>query len=689
MVEAPVPVSGAAPPAAAPGLVDRALRPVLPAHPEERRLLRRDVLRILVAANLLLGTYYIVWRWTDSVAWSSWFVAVPLIVAETYSFVDAWLFGVTMWRVKERGDAPPAPDGMTVDVFITCYDEPVELVRDTARAARDVRGPHRTYVLDDGADPEKRAMAEELGIGYVTRSADWKDRPRHAKAGNLNNALLQTSGEYLLILDADQIPDPAILERTLGWFTDEKVALVQTPQYFVNVPESDPMGSQAPLFYGPIQQGKDGWNAAFFCGSNALLRREALMQLGVVGYVREVEATLRRVVKTSDRVVRRARDAARARGDERAVVALDELGGALRAVRDGLREGRTTQEVTHDFRRTADAIDRRLVREDLVLLQADLAELEEGSAFEADVETGLPVVDDAALDRLAARDLSPLGAITSVRRIVTDLDAVLDDEAQPVMPLATISVTEDMATAMRLHGMGWRSVYHHEVLAHGLAPEDLRSMLAQRLRWSQGTMQVMLRENPLLQRSLSAGQRLMYFATMWTYLSGFAAVVYIAAPILYLMFGLTPVESFGPEFMWHLVPYLIVNQLLFLLIGHGMRTWRGQQYSLALFPLWIKAVTSVVRNQLTGRELAFVVTPKTRQAGASLRLVRPQLIAMGLLVLAAVVGLIRVLVGDAEAGGAIMLNVLWVVYDLAMLSVVVDAALYRGFTDLDPTPQEA
>jgi cellulose synthase (UDP-forming) len=669
--------------------MDRALAPVLPAGVEERRLLRRDVLRILVAANLLLGTYYILWRWTDSVNWAAWPVAVPLILAETYSFVDAWLFGVTMWRVRERGAAPPPPEGATVDVFITCYDEPVELVRETARAARDIDWPHRTYILDDGADPEKRAMADELGIDYVTRSSDWKDRPRHAKAGNLNNALFQTAGEFLMILDADQIPDPAILARTLGWFTDDRVALVQTPQYFVNVPDSDPLGSQAPLFYGPIQQGKDGWNAAFFCGSNALLRREALMQLGIVGYVRGVEATLERVARTSDRVVRRARDAARARGDERAAAALDEFGVALGGVRAGLRAGRTTQEVTHEFRRTAEAIDRRLVREDLVLLQSDLAELEGGTAVQADAETGLPVIDEAALDRLAARDLSPLGAITSVRRIVSDLDAVLDDEAQPVMPLATISVTEDMATAMRLHGMGWRSVYHHEVLAHGLAPEDLRSMLAQRLRWSQGTMQVMLRENPLLQRSLSLGQRLMYFATMWTYLSGFAAVVYIAAPILYLMFGITPVESFGPDFMWHLVPYLVVNQLLFLLIGHGMRTWRGQQYSLALFPLWIKAVTSVVRNQLTGRELAFVVTPKTRQAGASLRLVRPQLVAMGLLVLAAVVGLIRVIVGDAEAGGAVMLNVIWVVYDLVSLSVVVDAALYRGFTDVEPPPQEA
>ena len=137
--------------------------------------------------------------------------------------------------------------------------------------------------------------------------------PRHAKAGNLNNALMQTEGEFLLILDADQIPEPDILDKTLGYFNNRKVALVQTPQYFSNVPADDPLGSQAPLFYGPIQQGKDGWNAAFFCGSNAILRREALMQLGLSGYVKETEKSIRRALSASRAAIRKARKAATGR----------------------------------------------------------------------------------------------------------------------------------------------------------------------------------------------------------------------------------------------------------------------------------------------------------------------------------------------------------------------------------------
>lgn len=155
--------------------------------------------------------------------------------------------------------------------------------------------------------------AARLGVGYLTRGANWENRPRHAKAGNLNSALFATDGEFILILDADQIPAPEILDRMLGWFTDPKVALVQSPQWFSNVTDADPLGSQAPLFYGPIQQGKDGWNAAFFCGSNALLRRDALMQLGIIGYVRETEQAVRDALRASDRILDRTRHSLRHR----------------------------------------------------------------------------------------------------------------------------------------------------------------------------------------------------------------------------------------------------------------------------------------------------------------------------------------------------------------------------------------
>jgi cellulose synthase (UDP-forming) len=210
----------------------------------------------------------------------------------------------------------------------------------------------------------------------------------------------------------------------------------------------------------------------------------------------------------------------------------------------------------------------------------------------------------------------------------------------------------------------------------GLAPEDLRTALQQRLRWAQGTLQVMYRENPLLAPGLSPAQRLMYWSTMWSYLSGFVAVVYIAAPIIYLTTGVAPVRAYSSEFFWHILPYLAVNQVLFLIVGWGRSTWRGQQFSLALFPLWIQAFTSATTNVYFGRKLGFVVTPKTRQAGAALSLVRPQIIAMTALTAALVYGLGRLAAGQAHDAVAIVVNTGWVCYDLVLLSAAVTAATY-------------
>jgi cellulose synthase (UDP-forming) len=644
---------------------------------------RQLLIRVLIAITLLTGTVYVTWRWLFSVNWGTWWIAVPLVLAETYALVDAYLFGLTMWRVKKRGEPPPADPDATVDVFITTYDEPAEMVARTARAALAITHPHTTWILDDGDREAMRAAADELGVGYLTRSDDWVDRPRHAKAGNLNNALQVTSGEFMLILDADQVPDPHILDRMLGWFGDPEVALVQSPQWFTNVSDSDPLGSQAPLFYGPIQQGKDGWNAAFFCGSNAVIRREALMQLGVVGYVREVESAVDDALDAAGRILRSAARSARGLGSA-AVAAVRDVQDAVADARAALRRHEPVSEVTYRFQRRVDAAARSVVAHDLAAMDADLRELGESVAA-VDDELGLPVVDQTALEQLASREFSPLAALESISRLVRSLDVDRSDEALAVMPLATVSVTEDMATCMRLHALGWRSVYHHEVLARGLAPEDLRTMLQQRLRWAQGTLQVMLRENPLVQRGLSVGQRLMYFATMWSYLSGFAALAFLAAPVLYLCFGVLPVNAYGLTFMLLFLPYVVVNQVLFLVVGYGVKTWRGHQYSLALFPLWIRACVTAAANVFFGRPLGFVVTPKTRQArgGFPFRLVMPQLVAYVVLVLACVVGVVRLAVGATDTVVGTGVNLVWVAYDLLVLSVIFQAASHRA-----PEPSE-
>ncbi|MDP2310201.1 MAG: glycosyltransferase [Pseudomonadota bacterium] len=640
--------------------------------PAARVAFKIRTVQLLILLNLTMLTAYIVWRGLFTINWALWPLSIALFGAELYSFVDTFLFSLGMWRMRIRGEPPPASPDATVDVFITCYNEPVELVRATARAARDIHHLHMTWVLDDGDNPEMRLMAEQEGVGYITRGATWKGKDRHAKAGNLINALFQTEGQFLLVLDADQVPKPEILDRTLGYFDDPKVALVQTPQWFSNVPEGDPFGVAAPLFYGPIQQGKDGWNSAFFCGSNAVLRRDPLMYAGLVAYAKELNTRVRGALGDIDRRLRRAA----ATLDPSASSARASLRAVWRAGREARRKldaGAPLQEITWEFQRTLEGVSRELVDADVKKIYADLV------AIPGMNPAALVALEASAgpMSRLSGKGASPLVAIEEVRQLLADIDVDRSDQAEPVQPLATISVTEDMATAMRLHALGFSSVYHHEILAVGLAPDDLRSVLQQRLRWAQGTMQVLFRENPLLQRGLSWPQRLMYFSTMWSYLSGFASVVYLIAPALYLLFGWLPVKALSWQFLCFLVPCLVLNQLLFALIGYGLPTWRGQQYSLALFPLWIRAVITAIQNVYFGTKLPFVVTPKTRQGGAHWALVRPQLAMTVLLAGSGIYGVVQLASGRAHETFPTIINLVWAVYGIVMLSVVLNAARWQ------------
>jgi cellulose synthase (UDP-forming) len=246
-----------------------------PAPPE-------TAIRIVAAVSLAYAVYWLAWRWTATLNWHAAIFAVTLVVAETYRVVNSALLTLTCWKLTDNEPGAP-PASKSVDVYITCYDEPLQLLRRTAIGAKAIRYPHRTYVLDDGKRDEVRAMAAELGVGYVRREGN-----EHAKAGNLNNALKVTDGEFILQLDADHVPLPIIIDRLLGYFADDKVAFVQSPQDFYNTDsfthvvhdQGHRLWEENRIFFSLIQPGKDTFNAAFFCGSCGMFRRAALEEIG-------------------------------------------------------------------------------------------------------------------------------------------------------------------------------------------------------------------------------------------------------------------------------------------------------------------------------------------------------------------------------------------------------------------------
>ncbi len=247
---------------------------------------------LLVTLSILASTRYIYWRLTESLVYESTlqiFFASGLVVAELYAFLVLLLgYFQTIWpldrmpvRLPENRD-----DWPTVDIFIPSYNEPLKVVRPTVLGAMNLDWPKdklNVYLLDDGRREEFADFCAEVGIKHLTRPDN-----NHAKAGNINAALDKTDGDFIAIFDCDHIPSSTFLKLNMGFFTeDEKLALVQTPHHFYspdpferNLKTFRKVPNEGELFYGLLQGGNDFWNAAFFCGSCALIRRDMLLEVG-------------------------------------------------------------------------------------------------------------------------------------------------------------------------------------------------------------------------------------------------------------------------------------------------------------------------------------------------------------------------------------------------------------------------
>ena len=430
--------------------------------------------RVLVWGFLAVSLWYLTWRAGTLNPEAPVFSAL-VYGAEIFGVTTTLLHLFMCWRLSVRS-APPPREGLGVDVFVPSYNEPVELVRKTLLAAQAMDYPHTTWLLDDGRRSEMKALAEELGCRYLARADN-----AHAKAGNLNHALTHSTGELVVVFDADHAPRRDFLVKTLGYFEDPAVGFVQTPQDFYNLDSyqhrrrgaGGTVWTEQSLFFRVIQRGKDYWNAAFFCGSCAVVRRSAL----------------------------------------------DEIGG-----------------------------------------------------------------------------------------------------------FATGTVTEDLHTSIRIHAQGYKSVYHAEPMAFGLAPESIEPFIGQRVRWGQGAMHVWRKEGILFHRGLSWAQRINYLASVLTYFDGWQKAVFYIAPVIVLLTGTLPLITGTSEFLWHFVPYYLLTFWVFEEMGRGYgRSLFIEQYNMARFAAFAWATLAWVWPNLK-----FRVTRKGVAARGAMHFIVPQWTVMAL-----------------------------------------------------------
>ncbi len=410
-----------------------------------------------------------------------------------------------------------------VDVLIPTLHESLDVVRYTVFAAMQMDWPAEklnVILLDDGARSEFRQFAAEAGVRYIARTEN-----SGAKAGNLNNALRQTRGEFVTIFDCDHIPTRSFLQISIGWFLhDAELAMLQTPHHFYspdpferNLGKFRKIPNEGSLFYGIVQDANDLWNATYFCGSCATLRRTAL----------------------------------------------DQIGG-----------------------------------------------------------------------------------------------------------IAQETVTEDAHTSLRLQKAGWNTAYINIPQAAGLATETLVRHIKQRIRWARGMVQILRLDNPLFARGLTLSQRLCYFNATLHFLYAMPRLIFLTAPLLYLLFGLSNVPGYWLAILAFAGPHLVLSTIANSRIQGSKR-----------FSFWNEVYETVLSPYILLPTLLAAVSPKignfnvTDKGGAQeqgyfdRRLSTPFLILLGLNLAGLALAIPRYLYWDRGHSGTIWVNVFWASLNVMILGV--------------------
>ena len=499
-----------------------------------RKLPGRYVTQMLIFLSLVASTRYLYWRVTETMNFDSWsnaFFGSGLFLAELYAWVVLVLgFIQTAWPL-ERKPVPMSEDlteWPTVDILIPTYNEPLSVVRNTVFAALAIDWPKdkiNVYILDDGRREEFRLFAEEAGVNHVTRNDN-----KHAKAGNINAALERVNGEYVAIFDCDHIPTRTFLQVVMGWFArDSKLAMLQTPHHFFspdpfekNLGTFRSVPNEGELFYGLVQDGNDLWNATFFCGSCAVIKRSVL----------------------------------------------DEVGG-----------------------------------------------------------------------------------------------------------IAVETVTEDAHTALKIHRRGYTTAYLAIPQAAGFATESLGGHVGQRIRWARGMAQIFRTDNPLLGPGLKLTQRLCYANAMLHFFYGLPRLVFLTAPLAYLVFGSQVIQASAITIAMFALPHLLhANLTNSRMQGEFRHSFWAEVYESVLAWYILRPTLVAVINPKLGK---FNVTDKGGMNASvyfDWDMAKPYIILMGLSLLGFAAGIFRVFYVPNTDGDTIALNLLWTVYNLMMLGASIAVA---------------
>jgi len=575
---------------------------------------RSLLFQFLGVITIALGLAYLHWRWRYSLNPDALWFSIPLVTAETLSFLSTVLIIINFWSNKDAKKTPPVhflseiedmqgrkDRAVKIDIFIATYNEDVELVRQSIIAANKIEYPFqdvelKVYVLDDGRrdgrDPAKENMkivAEEEGAGYLIR-----EHNRGYKAGNLKNALEKTEGDLFAILDADTRAFPEFLVHVTGYFRRKKMAWVQTPQWFCDTTEAEKLssvliakfkiknkfftditealfgkikvnediyGNDPRLFYDVILRKRNFYNAAFCCGAGSIHRREAVMNL------------------------------------------------ALKEFAEGLKKR------AKDF-------------------------------------------------------IKDKKQINTIQEQMNSL--FLEEEIIPFR----FHASEDIYTSIMLHAdteNKWESLQHPDIECRMLSTQDLDSWVKQHQRYAEGSLDIAFNDNPIFKKGLSLGQKICYFSTIWSYFAPLWILIFLLSPIMFFFTLQLPVKAYSFEFFKYFLPFQMLNTVTIAIGCWGISTKRGDQYYISGFWYMLLSLISVVR----GKKVKFNVTPKDKNYAVNTQHFLPHAVIIGLTLLGITYNIVLLYFGKHPTPSGFAANTFWCMFNIIALSIMIRAAFWK------------
>ncbi len=442
-------------------------------------------LRLMIFLGLFSIAYFFYW-FTNQDLIENQILFWLLMLSVAYDSLKVIYIWYHYWDISIP-EKPVITTDLTADVFTTYFPgEPYDMIKETLLAIQKIKYPHTTYLCDEANDSYLRNFCKKNNILHVTR-----DNRINAKAGNINNALLQAKGDICLILDPDHIPEANLLDEVIPYFSDETIGFVQTVQAYYNIKESfvaRGAAEQTFHFYGPVMMTMNSYGTVNAIGANCVFRRKAL----------------------------------------------DSIGGHA------------------------------------------------------------------------------------------------------------AGLSEDMHTAMQLHARGWKSIYVPRIFTKGLVPASLTAYYKQQLKWSRGTLELLVVTYPKLFSKFSWRQKIHYGILPFHYLSGIIYLISFLVPIISLFTATTPwkgnVLNFGliisPVFVCILGIRFYVQKWVMYKSERGIHIIGGLLQTCTWWIFIIGFIYTIIR-----KKVPYLPTPKEDKDRTSWKILIPNILVGIVSIFAVIYGL--------------------------------------------------